>query len=166
MMHRIAAGLLGVALIALPAMPVIAADDVDEARKGIAAGNEAFMQAASKQDPTAIAALYTKDAIVLPPDAEMIVGSKTGIEALFKEQFAAGVKRFTLETINVERSGDMATETGRFTVVVSPKEGPEAKVIGKYVVVWKKDGGIWKLHRDIWNSDPVPDASETTASAR
>jgi ketosteroid isomerase-like protein len=26
-------------------------------------------------------------------------------------------------------------------------------VRGKYVVVWKKDGdGMWRLHRDIWNT--------------
>jgi hypothetical protein len=23
---------------------------------------------------------------------------------------------------------------------------------GKYVVVWKRVGGQWKLHRDIWTS--------------
>jgi len=22
----------------------------------------------------------------------------------------------------------------------------------KYIVVWKHEGGEWKLHRDIWNS--------------
>jgi ketosteroid isomerase-like protein len=23
---------------------------------------------------------------------------------------------------------------------------------GKYIVIWKNQGGLWKLHRDIWNS--------------
>jgi ketosteroid isomerase-like protein len=23
---------------------------------------------------------------------------------------------------------------------------------GKYIVIWKQDGGQWKLHRDIFNS--------------
>jgi ketosteroid isomerase-like protein len=28
---------------------------------------------------------------------------------------------------------------------------------GKYIVVWKDEGGKWKLHRDIWNSSlPAP----------
>ena len=28
---------------------------------------------------------------------------------------------------------------------------------GKYIVVWKRDGGQWKLHRDIWNTSmPAP----------
>jgi ketosteroid isomerase-like protein len=29
-------------------------------------------------------------------------------------------------------------------------------VSGKYIVVWKKDGDAWRLHRDIWNTDPAP----------
>jgi ketosteroid isomerase-like protein len=27
---------------------------------------------------------------------------------------------------------------------------------GKYVVIWKKEAGGWKLHRDIWNSSQAP----------
>jgi ketosteroid isomerase-like protein len=23
---------------------------------------------------------------------------------------------------------------------------------GKYIVVWKRDGGQWRLHRDSWNT--------------
>jgi len=23
---------------------------------------------------------------------------------------------------------------------------------GKYVVIWKRDGGQWRIHRDIWNT--------------
>jgi uncharacterized protein (TIGR02246 family) len=166
-MHRTGRALVGLALAMLVAARAYAADDVDEARKGIAAGNDAFMQAVSKQDPSTLASLYTKDAIVLPPDAEMIVGSKTGIEALWKESLAGGLKAFKLETINVERSGDMAVETGRFSGKIAAEGKPEATVGGKYVVVWKRESdGTWKLHRDIWNADPAPKAAETTASAR
>jgi hypothetical protein len=27
---------------------------------------------------------------------------------------------------------------------------------GKYIVVWKRQDGVWKLHADIWNSDAPP----------
>ena len=155
MMHRSSARLVMLGL--LLASPTFAADDVDEARKGIQAGNAALMQAITAGDATAIAALYTKEAIVLPDRGEMIMSSKAGVEALWKEQFAAGVKAFNLETLNVERSGDMAFETGRFTGVIAPEGKPEAKVVGKYLVVWRREkDGAWKLHRDIWNSDPPP----------
>ncbi|MDF2760692.1 MAG: hypothetical protein K0S99_3327, partial [Thermomicrobiales bacterium] len=25
---------------------------------------------------------------------------------------------------------------------------------GKYVVVWRREGGTWRIHLDIWNSGP------------
>ncbi|MGH7802730.1 MAG: YybH family protein [Candidatus Binatia bacterium] len=167
MMQRSGFRLATLALAALLTTPALAADDVDEARKAIDTGNALLMKAIDARDEKAISALYTSDAVVLPPDAEMIVGSKTGIEALWKESFAQGMKSFKLETVNVERSGDVAVETGRFTGKVAPEGKPEMTIAGKYLVVWKKDkDGTWKLHRDIWNSDPAPAAPETTASAR
>ncbi len=27
---------------------------------------------------------------------------------------------------------------------------------GKYIVIWKRDGDDWKLHRDIWNTSTPP----------
>jgi ketosteroid isomerase-like protein len=48
---------------------------------------------------------------------------------------------------------DVAHETGSYRIT-----GPDGKVLekGKYTVIWKRDGGQWKLHRDIWNSDAPP----------
>jgi ketosteroid isomerase-like protein len=48
----------------------------------------------------------------------------------------------------VESSGDLAYETG--TVRLVARDGKQTE--GRYVVVWKRDGGRWKLHRDIWNA--------------
>ncbi len=31
---------------------------------------------------------------------------------------------------------------------------------GKYIVVWKKENGDWKVWRDIWNSDNPPPPSK------
>jgi hypothetical protein len=27
---------------------------------------------------------------------------------------------------------------------------------GKYIVIWKKEDGTWKLHRDIWTTSVPP----------
>ena len=60
-----------------------------------------------------------------------------------------GVATATLETVELDDHGDTAIEEGRFTLA-----GADGEVIdrGKYIVVWKNDGGTWKLHKDIWNS--------------
>ena len=39
--------------------------------------------------------------------------------------------------------------------VIKAKDGSVADR-GKYVVVWKKVGGNWMLHRDIWNTNMPP----------
>ena len=128
--------------------------DLTEAKQGIAAANAKVSAAVEHQDAAALAALYTQDATVLPPDHAMVHGS-SAIEALWKDSIGAGLKGLSLKTIDVERSGDLAVETGTATMTLEP-EGKEAQaVIAKYVVVWKREkDGAWKLYRDIWNAMP------------
>jgi ketosteroid isomerase-like protein len=57
------------------------------------------------------------------------------------------VKEVTLTTADVESAGDLAVETG--TVKLVAKDGKLTQA--RYLVVWKREGGGWKLHRDIWN---------------
>ena len=54
-----------------------------------------------------------------------------------------------LETTDVESAGDLAYETGKVTIVA--RDGATSSA--RYLVVWKREGGSWKLHRDIWNSE-------------
>ena len=38
-----------------------------------------------------------------------------------------------------------------------PAGGEPVTDIGKYVVIWKRQGDDWKLHIDIWNTNsPLP----------
>ena len=57
-----------------------------------------------------------------------------------------GITRVTLETVEVEAAGDTAYEVGQFTLEASGNIADQ----GKYLVVWKRDGGDLRLHRDIW----------------
>jgi ketosteroid isomerase-like protein len=55
----------------------------------------------------------------------------------------------------VEAHGDMAYEVGKLTL-----KGEDGTVLdsGKYVVIWKRENGQWRLHRDIWNTSmPAPE---------
>jgi ketosteroid isomerase-like protein len=57
-----------------------------------------------------------------------------------------GITRVTLETMEVEAAGETAYEVGKFPLEASGSVADQ----GKYLVVWKRDGGDWRLHRDIW----------------
>lgn len=59
------------------------------------------------------------------------------------------------DNVEVARSGDLAYETGSYSLTMSDPEGNAATQSGHYVVVWKKDAaGAWKVAVDVPASDP------------
>jgi ketosteroid isomerase-like protein len=64
-----------------------------------------------------------------------------------------GIKNVVSETIEVEDLGDTAIEGGRYRLLVANGSVADG---GKYIVVWKNEGGTWKLHRDIWTTSQRP----------
>jgi ketosteroid isomerase-like protein len=66
-----------------------------------------------------------------------------------------GIKEVKLEIVEIEAYGDIAIEVSKYTL---QGEGGQALDTGKYIVIWKQEGGQWKLHRDIFNSSmPAPE---------
>ncbi|MDQ2963325.1 MAG: hypothetical protein M3R31_09260 [Pseudomonadota bacterium] len=56
--------------------------------------------------------------------------------------------------VEVAHSGDLAYETGTFEESFKDSNGQPVKLVGKYVVVWKKQpSGQWKAIVDIFNTD-------------
>ena len=119
--------------------------------------NREWMEAVKRGDPASLAALYTEDATLLPPNSKAIRG-RQGIEAFFKAGMQMGISEATLETVDVEYLGDVAYEVGAYTMKIEPEGGQATADKGKYVVVWKRDGdGPWKLAVDMWNTNtPLP----------
>jgi uncharacterized protein (TIGR02246 family) len=120
----------------------------DPVRDAVEAGNRAFITAFLAGDARAVADLYTENAQVIAPGAPVARG-RPAIEAAWQKSIDAGVKELTLQTADVESSGDLACETGVVRLVA--RDGGVTE--GRYVVVWKRTDGRWRLHRDIWNAD-------------
>jgi len=120
---------------------------------GVSATNRAFMEAFGKGDAPGLANLYTKAGSLLPPNSEVIEGVEA-IRGFWKAAMDMGIKGAKLETVDLEVYQGAACEVGNYTLT-----GAKGEVMdrGKYIVVWKDEGGKWKLHRDIWNSSlPAP----------
>jgi uncharacterized protein (TIGR02246 family) len=124
---------------------------MQDARNAILVNNEKFMADFKQGDAAGVAALYTADARLLPPNSQMIIGVK-GIQEFWQGAMSLGIKEAKLETIDVETRDDLAIEVGRYTLRIEPAGGNSQIDSGKYVVVWKNDNGRWKLHIDIWNT--------------
>jgi len=122
-------------------------------RAEIVACNTRFVAAFGRGDAAALASLYTADAQLLPPHSDAVTG-RDAIRAFWQGVIDLGLKGAVLDTVEVEGVGETAIEVGRYTLRVA---GGLVADAGKYVVVWKREGGAWKLHRDIWNtSQPAP----------
>ncbi len=133
----------------LTAPPASAADDV---RSAIEAANKKWEAAASRGDGAEVATLYTTDAELLPSQSDFVRGTQA-IAQFWQAVFDSGVKGVSLTTLEVEGCGNTAHEVGKLEI-----RGADGKVLdrGKYIVVWKKEGDAWKLHRDIWTTSVVP----------
>ena len=124
-----------------------------EIRDAIAAANEEFMAAFNGGDAAGLAALYTEDGQVLPPNSPSVTGTQA-IQGFWQAVMDMGIKEAKLETVETEGHGDTATEVSKFTLY-----GEEGQVLdkGKYIIIWKQENGQWKLYRDIFNSSmPAP----------
>ena len=121
-------------------------------RADIETVNREIGKAFSRGDAAAIAACYTDDAVVMPPNSQMIKG-REAIEEFWKGAMGMGVRSIQLDTLDVQSGTDLAYEIGNATMIIQPQGGKAATDTVKYVVVWKRQpDGSWKLAADIWNS--------------
>ena len=66
-----------------------------DAKKGIEAGNKAFSAAIAAGNAAGVAALYTDDAVAMPPNSEAVTG-RPAIEKAFQGMIASGIKEVIL----------------------------------------------------------------------
>lgn len=117
-------------------------------RTEIESANQLFMAAVKARDEESFVRLYTPDAILLLPGRDPLLGAD-GVRTFFASFGARGISEVKLTTMEAEGLGDMAWARGSSEAI-----GADAAVIGrgKYIVIWKRDGAGWKLHRDILNA--------------
>lgn len=116
------------------------------ARIGIERSNQRLEEAVAKGDAAAIAAIYTANAIILPPDSPPIQG-REAIQEYMKGLFAAGIDGLDVETVEVNRFDDIAIERANLTI----KSGGKVVDRGKSLVVWRLVDGQWLYVRDMWS---------------
>jgi len=118
--------------------------------------NIRFGEKVRKNDVAGLAALYTEDTVLMPPNSVKLYGRKAAGEFWGGAFSQMGLKDAVLETVEVFGSGDTVTEVGNYILKVKPEGQEPVEDRGKYFVVWKQTDEGLKLHRDIWNSDLTP----------
>jgi uncharacterized protein (TIGR02246 family) len=117
-----------------------------------------YQAAVKARDAGKIAAFYAEDAVLMPPDSPPVKGRKAiqqDHQKMFTESPGA---ELTITPLASEASGDLGYIQGEFLY----RDGTE-QVRGKYVEVWKRLNGQWRILYDIFNSNqrPAPPAPPT-----
>ena len=143
-----------VLLLAITGSTLATAKDTSADEKAIRALDEAWDKAAQAKDLDKSVSYYADDASMLPQGMP-IASSKEAIRAVWTQLLSApgGSLTFAPSKITVSSSGDIAYEIGAFQMVANDAQGKPATSTGKFVVVWRKRGGQWKVVADIFNDD-------------
>lgn len=112
--------------------------------------------AAQAKDATKFVSVYADDATVMMAGAADIKGIAAIREAIpHMMQDPAFALSFEADRIEVARSGDLAYETGSYSMTMTGPDKQPLTEKGHYVVVWRKGAdGAWKVVIDAPISDP------------
>ena len=117
-----------------------------------------WAEAVEKRDLDAIVDLFAEDGRIMPPNAETAMGRDAvreawqGILDLPELDFS-----FAPTDVHVAESGDMAYAIGTYRLSFQ-SEGQEEPTqdSGKYVDIWEKVDGEWKVMVETYNSNLPP----------
>ena len=110
--------------------------------------NELFGETVIKgREFAALDRVYTTEARILPPGADLIEGRKNIVDFWQAAVTGMNVQGAKLVSIDAHVAGDSIIEIGRAQLFLPGNQSAEVK----YVVEWKQEDGAWKWHTDIWN---------------
>jgi ketosteroid isomerase-like protein len=114
-----------------------------------------WSRAAESRDAAKFASFYSETGSVMPFNAPIAIGRARVQEVWTQLMAKPGFSlRFAPTQIEVAKSRDMAYDIGTFELKLNDAQGAPMTILGKYVVVWKKQkGGGWKAEADIFNTD-------------
>ena len=122
---------------------------IDSAKAYIIKMNESYSERFMSEDSAFYVARYCIDAEVYSPGVPAVKG-REAIRKFFYNGGNNKEAKIELPAGNFYGNEDMVVEEGSYSFP-DGKGGSVDK--GKFIALWKKENDIWKLYREIWNSD-------------
>lgn len=138
------------------ALPLVASaqakKSVGSAEAAIMAADHAYLDAFNSHDPGKCAAMFA-------PGGQMLVAGMPAastpdqIKQVFSTFYGMKDLKFSWKPTSAMASGNLGFSSGPYELSFTDN-GKSVKDKGKYVTVWQKQSdGLWKVIRDIENSD-------------
>jgi uncharacterized protein (TIGR02246 family) len=102
-------------------------------------------------DADAMAELHTENAQILPPGAPVIEG-RAAIRTYFRNIFEQHAAPVTYDERDIIVFGSFAYRQGNYSMALA--DG--STEYGKFVQLWRRNDGAWKIHRQMWSSNGPP----------
>jgi len=120
--------------------------DIDEITQKIAGFSEFVMTS----DYDKIAAAYTHDGKIMPDGTKIIEGYED-IKKRWTLPEGVSIPYHKILPEEIKVIEDHAYDYGYYEGKTKRADGSEVSWKGKYVIVWRKEEGQWKIYLDIWN---------------
>jgi len=112
-----------------------------------------WVAAVAAKDVATITGIYAADGMFMAPNAPPAQGHESIAQAWTGLLGLPGISlTFEPTRIEVSESADLAADVGAYSLAFDGEKG-RVEDEGKYVVVWKKVNGAWKVAADIFNSN-------------
>lgn len=118
----------------------------DAAQAAIQSQSQAFTAALAKGDASEAARFFTTDSRLSVPGIEGVRAGRAAIEQFWAAALGGGLKDLTLAATEIDGRGDLRVETGTYTAFGANRLELSR---GQYLLVWKREDGAWKIHRDF-----------------
>jgi len=121
----------------------LSAEEVVELRPIIESRVALYAKYLLESDSVSIAAMYASDGMMGCTRGEKII-SKVG--EWIRSDIENDSRHITFKTVTLNADGNLLIETG---TAEARSDAGESKYTFRYLVVWKKEDGVWKLYRDF-----------------
>ncbi len=123
--------------------------DVTAMKKIIEEKNNQFTKAHITGDSAFLVNIFTQDAKAFPPNSDVVIG-RPAIAVVTSQYLKLDIKEFREETTAFYGNEDYLIDEGSYYFRYG-KDNTIDK--GKYLNVWKKEDGDWKIYSNIWNTN-------------
>lgn len=130
--------------------------DIAAVKTHIDEANKVYGQRFTSNDTAFYADKYCNDASIMPEQMPAIHG-RDSIRHFNYNNGANKDFKISIVATSIYGGPDAVIEEGYYTF---PGDDGVIYDKGKFIAIWKKEGGKWKLFREIWNTDNAPAASK------